>query len=190
MSEKKELKRMPITFSLSDELKGLVEKLVKDDDFFDRFKKSPSTIFNDFVKNKDLAQIFQADKDFQELIALTKKIRKAISTKKLDFDFLFNFAQVKDIKVLDVKGIERNYERQHSTKWNFDRSSESTKNYARDTDTKPGVDNFNDRRLEKGIEAGFEKMVLGRLTFSIADKEYGPLISESLVKRIRRIEKK
>jgi hypothetical protein len=189
MSEKKELERMPITFALSDELKDLIEKLVKDNDFFDKFKQSPSTMFNDFVKNKNFTQIFQVDKDFRELIALTKKIRKAISKNKLDFDFLFNFAQVRNIRVLDVKGIERNYQRQHSTKWNFDRSSEKTKNYAHDTDTKPGVDNFNDRRLEKGIEEGFEKMVLGKLSFAMADKEYGPLISASLVKRIQKMEK-
>ena len=188
MSKKKRLERIPIAFSLSDKLKVLIGKLVTDDDFFEKFKKSPLTIFKDFVKNKDFLQIFQSDKDFHALIAVTKKIRKAVSKNKLDFNFLFNFAQVKNIKVLDVKGIERNYQRQHNTKWNFDRSSERTKNYARDTDTKPGMESFNDRRLEKGIEEGFEKMVLGKLTFSMADKEYGPLISAPLVKRIKRIE--
>jgi hypothetical protein len=176
-SNKPGIRRRSIVTSPMSALVDFVKTLALEDNAFEAFTKAPLTFAKESIKSKSIFEIFQSDEDFRELTAVVKKIRNRARNKKLDFDLLFNFA--------DIKFTNSNYETIHQTHYNFDQSTEREMSYGRDgVSVRPGYMSQSYSRLHNS----FATSLKGKGEFMLADQDFGPMLSDKLLKRLKKIQ--
>lgn len=179
-AQKQDIARRAIRFAKLNNLIPLVQELVSNDKTYAEFSESPLDFFRKRDELKDLSEYFSEKSDFAEITGLVKKIREAVQKDALDYDFLFNFAE--------LRGIKPNYERSTWTEYNFTKKESSEVNYTTEGQsirkTKAGWKSSTNGRLKQGQDSGFKRTGKGEIRLVLADQDMGPLINQKLLKAI------